>query len=189
MSTTTLTLDNKELQSNSLSLDNNESLSTIVKLVSKDSVSFECTFKEIQCSKLLITAFNDLKNDNQNDIDNNCINLTNIDGEILKYIVEFLKHHNGEEPPLPEKPVKSKDMKEITNEWMAEFIDNIVKKDIHILYKVISASNYLFINSLLHICCAKIASMIKGIPIDKIKNTLLTYKDKDVEEEKSNTDC
>jgi len=160
----------------------------LINLISNDKQIFPCTLKEIQCSKLLVSAFNgsdDILNlsekteennkftmSNINKHDNDIV-LQNIDGETLGHIVQFLKEHNGTEPPLPEKPVKSKDMKDVTTEWMAKFIDDIVNKDITQLYKVISAANYLFINSLLHICCAKVASMLKGIPIDEIKNTLL----------------
>ena len=172
----------------SLSLDVDTSDDVIITLVSNDKVSYQVTLKEIKCSNLLLAAFDgyvdplkplDNKEEEKKeetlsiDKHNNEILLQNIDGEILHYIVQFLKEHNGTEPVLPEKPVKSKEMKEITTEWMAKFIDDIVKKDISQLYKVISAANYLFINSLLHICCAKIASMLKGIPIDEIKNTLL----------------
>ena len=181
MSNQTTAVEEIQNQSESLSLDETE-LNFTIKLVSKENTEFECTLKEIQCSNVLVVAFKDL---NYDETENTNIKLSNIDNETLKYIVDYLKYHNGVEPPLPEKPVRSNNMNEITTEWMAEFIDSIVKKDILILYKVISAANYLYINSLLHICCAKIASMIKGIPIDKIKNTLLQKSennDVDIEE-------
>jgi S-phase kinase-associated protein 1 len=171
-----------------LSLDVDTSDEVLINLISNDKQTYQCTLKEIKCSNLLVAAFNGSINDikpiegfemkEQKEVlnidkNNNDIFLSNIDGETLKLIVDFLKHHNGEEPALPEKPVKSKEMKDITTDWMAKFIDDIVNKDITQLYKVISAANYLYINSLLHICCAKIASMLKGVPIDEIKNTLL----------------
>jgi S-phase kinase-associated protein 1 len=176
--------EENKTQTDALSLDESN-LNTTVKLVSNQNTEFECTLQEIQCSNVLVVAFKDL---NSNETQNSNIELSNIDTETLKYIVDYLKHHNGVEPPLPEKPVRSKNMNEITTEWMAEFIDSIVKKDILILYKVISAANYLYTNSLLHICCAKIASMIKGVPIDEIKNTLLQQsKSNDIDvEEKTN---
>ncbi len=173
----------------SLSLDVDTSNEVLINLISNDKQTFQCTLKEINCSNLLVAAFNgtidnvkpiegleEMKEQKESfniDKNNNDISLSNVDGETLSYIVQFLKEHNGTEPPLPEKPVKSKEMKDITTEWMAKFIDDIVSKDINQLYKVISAANYLYINSLLHICCAKIASMLKGVPIDEIKNTLL----------------
>ncbi len=174
-----------------LSLDDDTSEETLITLISNDKQSFQCTLKEIKCSNLLIAAFNgtvdkmqplegmeEKKEDSKEtplniDKNNNEIVLHSIDGKTLNYIVQFLKEHNGVEPACPEKPVRSKEMSEITTNWMANFIDNIVKQDIKDLYKVISAANYLYINSLLHICCAKIASMLKGVPIDQIKNTLL----------------
>ncbi len=171
-----------ENNQNVLSLDDDDS-TTIIKLISNQKAVFECTIKEIQCSKVLVAAFKDLKYDETH---NSSIELPSIDTETLQYIVDFLKHYNGEEPPLPEKPVRSKNMNEITTEWMAQFIDSIVNKNIFILYKVISAANYLYINSLLHISCAKIASTIKGLPIDEIKNTLLQKPKEVMVEEKTN---
>jgi S-phase kinase-associated protein 1 len=172
--------------SSSLSIENESSLSLdpevtqdeneVITLTSNDNVSFTCTYKEIKCSNMLVSAFTDSKNNETKENDDNNIILSNIDGKTLNLIVKFLKEHNGVEPPLPEKPVKSKDMKEITTEWMANFVDDIVKDNKESLYKVISAANYLFINSLLHICCAKIASMIKGIPLEEIKDELLPKK-------------
>jgi S-phase kinase-associated protein 1 len=161
-----MSLDSESTQP--LSLDNSNNDSVIITLVSNDNKRFECTFKEIQCSTMLTSAFNDLNN-----TDDKEIILSNIDSSTLFNIVKFLKYHNGTEPPLPEKPVKSKEMKEITTEWMAKFIDEVLANDTENLYKLISAANYLFINSLLHICCAKVASLIKGLPLDEIKPALI----------------
>jgi hypothetical protein len=40
------------------------------------------------------------------------------------------------------------------------------------LYDLILAANYLDIKSLLHLGCAKVASLIKGQPLEKIKEIL-----------------
>jgi hypothetical protein len=164
-------------QSNTeLSLDNNtECDSVIITLISKDGQRFDCTYKEIKCSTMLTSAFNDIQSSEEKEII-----LPSIEGETLSNIVKFLKQHNGVEPPLPEKPVKTNNMKDITTEWMASFIEEICKDDTENLYKLISAANYLFINSLLHICCCKVAALIKGLPLDEIKPTLLPKKLKNI---------
>lgn len=40
------------------------------------------------------------------------------------------------------------------------------------LYDLILAANYMDIQSLLHLGCAKVASLIKGQPLEKIKDIL-----------------
>ncbi len=52
------------------------------------------------------------------------------------------------------------------------------------LYDLILAANYLDITALLHLGCAKVASFIKGQPLDKIKDILSPgTTPKEVEEE------
>ena len=41
-------------------------------------------------------------------------------------VVEFMSHHKGVEPPILEKPLRSKNMKELCKDpWDADFIDRI----------------------------------------------------------------
>lgn len=53
----------------------------------------------------------------------------------------------------------------------AEFIDKIGETRQQ-LYDLILAANYMDIKSLLHLGCAKVASLIKGQPLEKIKEIL-----------------
>ena len=78
----------------------------------------------------------------------------------------------GVEPPIIEKPLRSKNMKDVCRDaWDAEYIDK-VGDDRQSLYDLILASNYMDIKSLLHLGCAKVASLIKGQPLEKIKDIL-----------------
>jgi len=54
------------------------------------------------------------------------------------------------------------------------------------LYDLILAANYMDIKSLLHLGCAKVASLIKGQPLEKIKDILaVTQKSKnEIQDEK-----
>ncbi len=52
------------------------------------------------------------------------------------------------------------------------------------LYDLILAANYMDIKSLLHLGCAKVASLIKGQPLEKIKEILAIDEKKDIREEK-----
>ena len=51
--------------------------------------------------------------------------------------------------------------------WDADFIDKI-GKDRQNLYDLILAANYMDIKGLLHLGCAKVASLIKGQPLEKL---------------------
>ncbi len=83
-----------------------------------------------------------------------------------------MNHHKGTEPNLIEKPLRSKLMKEVCKDpFDAEFIDQI-GEDRQLLYDLILAANYMHVNSLLHLGCAKVASLIKGQPLEKIKGIL-----------------
>jgi len=76
------------------------------------------------------------------------------------------------EPPIIEKPLRSKVMKEVVkDEWDAIFIDKIGDNRQQ-LYDLILAANYMDVKSLLHLGCAKVASLIKGQPLEKIKEIL-----------------
>ena len=54
----------------------------------------------------------------------------------------------------------------------AEFIDRIGENR-QALYDLILAANYMDIKGLLHLGCAKVASLIKGQPLEKIKDILI----------------
>jgi S-phase kinase-associated protein 1 len=94
---------------------------------------------------------------------------------ILAKIVDYMNHHKGSEPAIIEKPLRSKEMKAVVkDEWDATFIDDIdgngsTRQD---LYDIILAANYLNINGLLNLGCAKVASLIKGQPLEQIKEIL-----------------
>lgn len=91
---------------------------------------------------------------------------------ILALIVEYMKHHKGKEPPIVEKPLRSKKMKDVCKApWDADFIDRFTE-DRQTLYNLILAANYMDIKGLLHLGCAKVASLIKGQPLEKIKDIL-----------------
>jgi len=95
-----------------------------------------------------------------------------VKGDILGRVVEYMTHHKGVEPPIIEKPLRSKIMKDVCKDpWDADYIDKIGDNRQQ-LYDLILAANYMDIKSLLHLGCAKVASLIKGQPLEKIKDIL-----------------
>ncbi|ETO20274.1 glycoprotein FP21 precursor [Reticulomyxa filosa] len=104
------------------------------------------------------------------------IPIKKVKGEILALIVEYLKHHNGKIPAEIAKPIRSVKMEKIVEDkWDADFINNMSKK---VIFQVILGANYMDVPSLLHLGCAKIATLIKGKSPDEIKQILSDDSDK-----------
>jgi S-phase kinase-associated protein 1 len=102
-----------------------------------------------------------------------------VTGEHLKLIVDYLKHHNGKVPAEIAKPIRSVKMEKIVEDpWDAEFINNLSKRTI---FQVILGANYMDIKSLLHLGCAKIATLIKGKSPDDIRRILSDNEDQPTE--------
>merc|ERR1711964_369241 len=98
------------------------------------------------------------------------IEIKKVNGPILNLVVEYLKHHDGEVPAEIKKPIKSTKMEKIVEDkWDADFINKQTKK---VNFQVILATNYMDIKSLLHLGCAKIATLIKGKSPEEIKKIL-----------------
>lgn len=119
----------------------------------------------VTTSKLMHTA---LENDQKVDQ----LPVPGVTTEILELVAKYMEHHKGVEQKLIEKPLRSKVMKDVCSDpWDAKFIDEVGEKRQQ-LYDLILAANYLDIRCLLHLGCAKVASLIKGQPLEKVKEIL-----------------
>jgi len=145
-------------------LDEDEGTEEIT-LTSKNGTKFTIIKKHALISKLIEKAL-------ENDKDATNIPIVGVTEDVLKLIVRFMKHHEGSEKKIIEKPLKSTRMSEVCKDpWDVVFMDEIdVKRQT--LYDVILAANYMDIKSLLHLGCAKVASLIKGKPLQQVKNIL-----------------
>lgn len=98
------------------------------------------------------------------------IEIKKVQSEILALIVSYLKHHKGVVPAEIAKPIRSVKMEKIVeDEWDAKFINGLSKKTV---FQIILGANYMDIKSLLHLGCAKIATLIKGKSPEEIKKIL-----------------
>ena len=120
-----------------------------IKLVTKDGKELEITKKQADLSELLKQAINDYPKESS-------FPLNEIDEKNGEKIKEFLAHFDGVAPAEIEKPLTSNDMKTLTDEWSANFVDKMPLED---LVNLTVSANYMGINSLLDLCCAKIASL------------------------------
>jgi len=146
-------------------LDDDVSSGKPLKLTSKDKKEFTVERKHAFISTLVKTS---LENDDKAEE----VPIPGVTGAILELVVNYMKEHKGVEPPIIEKPLRSKVMKDVCpHKWDAEYIDKIGDTRQQ-LYDLILAANYMDIKSLLHLGCAKVASLIKGQPLEKIKEIL-----------------
>ena len=122
-----------------------------IKLITKEGKEIEITKKEAELSELLKAAINDNPKETS-------FPLNELDDKSAEKIKEYLKHLNGVVPPEIEKPITSNEMKNLTDEWSSNFIDKMSMEE---LVNLTVAANYMGINCLLDLCCAKIASLCK----------------------------
>lgn len=102
-----------------------------------------------------------------------------IKSSILRKVIEFCQHHVDNRLPEIEKPLRSANLADIVPEWDAKFVDVSQEE----LFELILAANYMHINSLLDLACAKVASMIKGKSPEDIRKTFNIKNDFTPEEE------
>jgi len=106
----------------------------------------------------------------EGDADATEIQVKQVDGETLRLIVNYLEHHKGKEPTEIAKPIRSVKMEKIVEDpWDADFISGLAKRQ---LFQLILGANYMDCKSLLHLGCAKVATMIKGKSPEEIKQIL-----------------
>ena len=125
--------------------------STKIKIVTKDGKEIQLTKKAAELSELLKQTINDFPNEE-------IFPLKEIDEKNAERIKEYLCHFNGNIPPEIKKPLTSTNMKNITDEWSAYFVDRMSLDD---LVNLNVAANYMGINCLLDLCSAKIATFFK----------------------------
>jgi S-phase kinase-associated protein 1 len=80
---------------------------------------------------------------------------------------------------LRAQPLKSTDMHQVVPKWDADFID----LDHNTLFEVVLAANYMDIQPLLNLGCAKVASLLKDKTPEEIRKTFNIRNDFTPEEE------
>jgi len=129
-----------------------------IKLLSKENKEFKISKKAADLSVLIKNTLADMGTDN-------AIPLMEVDEKSLEKIVLYLNKWNGESPAEIEKPLKSSIMKEVTDDWSGDFIDEL---DLESLTNLTVSANFMEIIPLLDLTCAKLASMCKDKTEDEI---------------------
>jgi S-phase kinase-associated protein 1 len=135
-------------------------------LVSKDEKEFTIKTEFLKHSKVLTASLEHKHNPEDK------IYLKTVEGEIIECIIKYLEHHTENEIKSIPYPLPSKNLDEVVSKWDSDYIDEIAKSRKK-LYKLITAANYLNIDGLLQLGAAKVAALVKGEPIEKLKDILV----------------
>ena len=95
------------------------------------------------------------------------IQLSEIKYDILKNIVDYLIHYKDKTPKDIPKPLPSANLSEFLEEWDIQFINSF---ELEKVFDISRAANYMDIPSLLDLCHAKLASLMKGKTEQEIRN-------------------
>ena len=94
------------------------------------------------------------------------IPLPTINEKTLRKIIEYLHHlKEGNEPPEIEKPLRSNDLKDVTTDWYANFVELSDEE----LQDLLNAANLMDIKCLVVLACAKMGSIIRGLSIPEFR--------------------
>ena len=105
---------------------------------------------------------------------------SNIAFATLQWVAEWCTFHSTHPLSTIEKPLRSPQLSECgVQEWDEQFIDK-PQEDV---FNLIKAANFLDIQGLLDLACAKIASLIRGKSPEEIRQTFNITNDYTPEEE------
>jgi S-phase kinase-associated protein 1 len=129
-------------------------------LTSSDGIKVQVDSKSAEKSGLLKGLIQDYSQDDE-------IPVPDVRGDVLKKVVEFLVHWKDGEPKSIPKPLPSANLKDVTDEWNADFI---MALELPFTYDIINAANYMDVKPLLELSCAKVASLMKNKTVEQIRD-------------------
>eukprot|EP00053_Salpingoeca_punica_P005443 m.54353 g.54353 ORF g.54353 m.54353 type:complete len:166 (+) comp13243_c3_seq1:76-573(+) len=141
-------------------------------LKSSDDKEFKVPTSVAKASVTVTHLLDDLGDDQDK-----VIPIPNVEGVILKKVIDFITHHK-DDAPLTEEQANEKRSEDITG-WDAEF----VKVDMATLFKMILASNFLDIKPMLDLTCKSVAHQIRGKTPEEIRQHFGIKNDFTPEEE------
>ena len=145
------------------------------KLKSQDGKIFEVEEKYLSMSKFFKDLLNDFPDPNQE------IGINQVDGKTLEKIIEYLKHYETEKPKEIPRPLPNNDLKPVLNDWDYNYITPL---SIEECIDLVNAANFLYINELVNLACAKLASEMMNGPIEQVREKFGIKSDMTEEEMK-----
>jgi len=125
-------------------------MSRVITLTSSDAQKITIDEKSAERSELLKGLLQDYT-------ENSDVSITEIKGEVLKKIVEYLTHYKETDPKEIPKPLPSANLLDVTDEWDVTYINSV---DLDTVIDIIQGANFMDIKPLLHLACAKVASIM-----------------------------
>jgi len=99
---------------------------------------------------------------------------------VISKIIDFLEKYESSPFNKIEKPLRSDDLTDCVGKEYVDFLDSM---EMEFLFEVIKTANFLEIDSLLDLSCAKVATMLKGKSVEEIRQTFGIENDFTPEEE------
>ncbi len=128
-------------------------------LISSDGQKIPIDRKSAEKSGIIKDMMQDFESSNE-------IPISDVRGDILKKVVEYLTHYAEILPRELPKPLPSADLREVTDEWDVNFLDT----NNDTVFDIINAANFMSIKPLLDLACAKIAVQMKGKTAQEIRD-------------------
>ena len=149
--------------------------SSLRKLKSEDGQVFEVEESCLLKSKYFKDLMNEYPDADQE------ININQVDGKNLSKIIEYLKHYENEKPKEIPKPLTSSDLKPILSQWDYNFINSMSLEE---CIDLANAATFLYINGLVNLSTAKLASEMMNGPIELVREKFGIKSDMTEEEMK-----
>lgn len=150
----------------------------ILRIKSSDGHVIECEMSALRQAKLINDMFeNDEVPSDEIDLGSSFLKKSVLD-KVLEYC-RFVAANNN--PPKIQKPIKQNNIYDITSPWYATFVNQF--EDEH-LSEMILAVNYLNIQPLLELLCAKLALTLKTMDVGEVRRYFGIENDYAPEEEK-----
>jgi S-phase kinase-associated protein 1 len=147
-------------------------MSKNITIISSDGQNITIDEKSAKRSNLLNGVLLDFKEDSE-------VPTPSVRGEVIKKVVEYLTHYMESEPKKIPKPLPSTNLLDVTDEWDVTFINSL---DLDFTYEIVNAANYMEINSLLDLACAKLAALMTGRTEEEIREMFNIENDLSPEE-------
>jgi len=95
------------------------------------------------------------------------IHLRKCSAHTFSHVANYLAHHRGVEPAEIRKPIISVSMIRIVeDEWDAHFANSLTKREV---FEITLVANYIDCESLLHLMCSKVATLMKGKSTEELR--------------------
>jgi S-phase kinase-associated protein 1 len=138
-----------------------------VTLVSSDGVAFSVPSKVANLS-IFVSMMTDEYD--ASDYEFESIPVMLVPSNVLSMIIEFMHYYHTDPMITIEKPLISNHIGDVVQPWYAIFIERV--KHENMLYDIVNAANYMYIQSLLDLSCAAVATLIHEKSVSDVMNEL-----------------